>query len=203
MSGQPIVATVDSGPQTNRVAVKEKALLNLEGTIRSMLSQLGEDIFRPGLRETPTRVAKMYRELLTPQDFTFTTFDADGYDEMIVESNIEFFSLCEHHLVPFFGSVTIGYIPKGKVCGLSKLSRAVESFARRLQMQERMTSEIAQFLQTQLDPVGVGVIIHARHLCQEMRGVKKRNLITTTSAMLGAMRDNASARAEFLSLTKE
>lgn len=165
-----------------------------------MLLFLGEEPTRPGLLDTPRRVARMYRELLSPPEFHFQTFPSDGYDEMVVVSNIEFFSLCEHHLVPFFGTATIGYVPNGKLVGLSKLPRTVEWFARRLQVQERMTSQIADYLETNLTPLGVGVVIRARHLCQEMRGIKKRDVLTTTSAVRGVMLEKPAAREEFLSL---
>jgi GTP cyclohydrolase I len=142
----------------------------------------------------------MYRELLTPVEFEFRTFSSDGYSEMIVESNIEFFSLCEHHMVPFFGVAAIGYIPNGKIVGLSKLARTVEYFARRLQVQERMTNQIAEYLEAKLEPQGVGVVVRARHLCQEMRGIKKRDVMTTTSALRGLMFTDSKAREEFLDL---
>lgn len=157
---------------------------------------------REGLKDTPARVARMYSELTKKSDFNFTIFDSGGYDEMIIEKNIEFFSLCEHHLLPFFGVVHIGYLPNGKLVGLSKLARTVEYFARGFQTQERLTSEIADFIQEKLQCLGIGVVIEARHLCQEMRGIKKRNVITTTSKMLGNMMSNPEARNEFLSLIK-
>jgi GTP cyclohydrolase I len=172
----------------------------IEDNIRRILQATGNDASREGLLDTPKRVAKMYKELLTPPEFNFTTFDADGYDQMIIEKGIEFFSLCEHHMVPFFGVVHIGYIPGKKIVGLSKLARTVEYFARRLQVQERMTQQIADFLQMKLKPRGVGVVIQARHLCQEMRGVKKRELVTITSALKGVMLKNQKAREEFIQL---
>jgi GTP cyclohydrolase I len=144
----------------------------------------------------------MYAELLTPLSFDLTTFSSEGYDEMVVSSDIQFFSLCEHHMVPFFGTVAVGYIPNGKLCGLSKLARTVEFFARRLQVQERMTDQIARYLDERLSPRGLGVVVRARHLCQEMRGIKKRDIITTTSAMRGLMLEDAKAREEFLSLAR-
>jgi len=183
------------------VAVESATAQGVEGAVRTILSAF-DCAERPGLIDTPARVARMYAELLTPREFAFTTFDSEGYDEMIVESNIEFFSLCEHHMVPFFGTVAIGYIPNGRLVGLSKLARAVEYYARRLQVQERMTSDIAAFLEENLKPKGVGVIVKARHLCQEMRGIKKRDIQTTTSVMKGVMLTNASAREEFLKLCR-
>jgi GTP cyclohydrolase I len=157
---------------------------------------------RDGLRDTPMRVARMYEELLTPQEFTLTCFPSEGYDEMVVETGIEFFSLCEHHMVPFFGTVSIGYIPGVSMVGISKLARTVEYFARRLQVQERMTIQIADYLYEKLMPRGIGVIITARHLCQEMRGIKKRNTSTITSALRGVLIGNTGAREEFLQLCK-
>lgn len=161
-----------------------------------------DDPSREGLLDTPARVARMYRELLTPPKFTFTTFSANGYDEMIVEDGIEFYSLCEHHLVPFFGTVAIGYVPTKKIVGLSKLARAVEFHARRLQLQEAMTMQIADYLNDQLRPRGVGVVVRARHLCQEMRGVRKPNVYTTTSALYGIFKDDEKCRAEFMRLIR-
>jgi GTP cyclohydrolase I len=171
----------------------------VEDSIRKILQQYDNPL-REGLLDTPKRVAKMYNELLTPPKFNFTVFSANKYDEMIIEKGIEFFSLCEHHIIPFFGVVHVGYIPNKKIVGISKLSRTVEFFARRLQIQERMTQEIADYLEDKLKPKGVGVIIQARHLCQEMRGVKKRDLITITSALKGVLLTKQKAREEFINL---
>ena len=171
-----------------------------EETVLRLLQFLGLDATTPGLRDTPARVIRMYQELLTQLPVTFTTFPSDGYDEMIVESNIEFFSLCEHHMVPFFGTADVGYIPDQKIVGLSKLARVVEYYARGLQVQERLTQQIADRLEKELQPKGVGVVIRARHLCQEMRGIKKRDIMTTTSSLKGLMFNDHKARQEFLSL---
>ena len=133
-----------------------------------------------------------------PKKIEITTFDSDGYDEMIVDTNISFFSLCEHHLVPFFGTAIIGYIPNGKLIGLSKLSRVVEYYSRQLQMQERMTVQIADFIDKELTPRGVGVILKARHLCREMRGVRNRGEMVT-SCLKGIFKIDEKARNEFLS----
>ncbi len=161
-----------------------------------------DDPQRPGLRDTPERVARMYAELLTPVPFKLTTFSSEGYDELILVNGIRFYSLCEHHLVPFFGEATVEYIPGKKILGLSKISRAVEFMARGLQVQERLTMQIADVLSGSLEPRGIGVVLQARHLCQEMRGVKKQDVITTTSCLRGVLRTDPKARAEFLSLAK-
>jgi GTP cyclohydrolase IA len=171
----------------------------VECAVREIISQF-DDPEREGLKDTPARVAKMYSELFDQTDFALTTFDANGYDQLIVERDIPFYSLCEHHLVPFFGVAHIGYIPNEKIVGISKLARTVEMFARRLQVQERMTQQIANHLTNALNPIGLGVVIQARHLCQEMRGIKKSNVETVTSVMLGALLEMSSARSEFLSL---
>lgn len=159
-----------------------------------------DDPSRAAVQDTPRRMAQMFREMLTPQDFTFTTFDAEGADQMVVVSDIPFYSLCEHHLLPFFGTATIAYIPSGRIAGLSKLPRTVDYFAHRLQTQERMTNQIAAFIGEKLDPIGVGVVLHARHMCMEMRGVRKPGSMTMSSALIGALRDKPEARAEFLAL---
>lgn len=183
------------------MALERPTTQAVESAVKTIIAQF-DDVDRVGLRDTPSRVVRMYQELLTPVPFNFTTFPSEGYDEMVVQSGIEFFSLCEHHLVPFFGTVAIGYVPNGKLVGLSKLSRTVEYFARRLQVQERMTHQIACFLFEQLQPKGVGVIVRARHLCQEMRGIKKQGVETTTSALKGVMLHKQTTREEFLSLCK-
>jgi GTP cyclohydrolase I len=154
------------------------------------------------LVETPKRIHRFILELLTKRDFKFTTFKADGYDEMIVQKNIPFFSLCSHHLFPFTGKAHIGYIPEDKICGLSKLTRAVEKFASRPQLQERLTIEIAGFLVEKLEPLGVGVVLEAEHLCMKCRGVEKDGVTTITSSMLGNFREEPETRAEFLQLVR-
>lgn len=166
-----------------------------------LLETLGENPTREGLRDTPKRVMKFYREFLTPPEFNFTTFDGEGADEMIIQKDIPFFSLCEHHLAPFFGTATVAYIPDGKIVGLSKLARTVDMFARRFQNQERITSQIAEKLQEELSPQGVAVTLKARHFCMEMRGIKTHDVQTITTKLSGAFRDKPEARAEFLSIT--
>jgi len=171
--------------------------------VKLLLEALGEDTTREGLQDTPKRVAKFYREFLSPDEFNFTVFSSEGYDEMIVQKNIPFFSLCEHHMAPFFGTATVAYIPNGKIVGLSKLARAVQHYARRLQNQERITSQVANKLNEELQPQGVAVILTARHFCMEMRGVKTTNTQTTTSKLIGAFKDEHETRAELMSLIKE
>jgi GTP cyclohydrolase I len=176
-----------------------------ESLIRELLGELGENPDREGLQKTPSRVAKMY-EFLTKgyQEDVKTVLNGaifkEKYSEMVIVRDIDFFSLCEHHLIPFYGKAHIAYIPKGKIVGLSKIPRVVEVFARRLQVQERMTQQIAQTLFDNLNPEGVGVVIEARHLCMIMRGVEKQNSVATTSSMLGVFRENVKTRSEFLTL---
>ena len=177
----------------------------LEGLIAQVLSALGEDPKREGLLQTPHRVAKAY-EFLTEgyrQDVEKVLNGAifnERYSEMVIVKEIDFFSMCEHHMLPFFGRVHIAYIPNGKIVGLSKIPRIVEVFSRRLQVQERLTQQIAQTLFDALNPDGVGVVVEARHMCMMMRGVEKQNSVATTSAMLGTFRDDVKTRGEFLNL---
>jgi GTP cyclohydrolase I len=172
-----------------------------EHAVRDLLVALGEDPDRPGLRDTPRRVAASLTELLTPVEFTPTTFpNNEGYDQLIIARDIEFSSLCEHHLLPFHGVAHVGYIPGERIVGLSKLARVVEMFARDLQVQERMTGQIASWLDDELRPVGVGVVLEAEHTCMAMRGVRKPGAHTITSALRGAVRTDARTRQEFLSL---
>ncbi len=180
---------------------------SLEDLTRELLVRLGEDPSREGLVRTPERYAKAiqyltkgYRE--DPADVLNGALFTVDYDEMVIVKDIEMFSLCEHHMLPFFGKVHIAYIPKGKVLGLSKLPRLVEVFARRLQVQERLTVQIAESIQQAIQPMGVGVVIEARHLCMMMRGVEKQHSATVTSSMIGAFRAQQT-RAEFLSLIRE
>jgi GTP cyclohydrolase I len=176
-----------------------------QGLVKDLLKELGEDPKREGLVKTPARVAKMY-EFLTKgyhEDVRQVLNDAvfaERYNEMVIVKDIDFYSLCEHHLVPFYGKCHIAYIPNGKIVGLSKLPRIVEVFARRLQVQERLTQQIADTLFKYLKPQGVGVVIEARHLCMMMRGVEKQNSVATTSAMLGTFRHDVKTRNEFLTL---
>lgn len=174
---------------------------DLERAIKKILDEF-DDSDREGLLDTPKRVAKFYRQFLTPTEFNFTTFDSEGYDEMVVVKNIPFFSLCEHHLAPFFGTASVGYIPNKKIVGLSKIPRAVDHFSRRFQNQERITTQIAELIQQQLEPKGVAVILTARHLCVEMRGVQKHDVWTTTSKMTGSFKSEPITRNEFLNLIK-
>jgi GTP cyclohydrolase IA len=173
--------------------------------VRRMIVQLGEDPNREGLRRTPERFEKALRYLTSgyrqdPEKILNNAMFSVGYDEMVVVKDIEVYSLCEHHLLPFFGKCHVAYLPNKKVVGLSKIARLVNMYARRLQIQERLTNQIATTIQEQLKPQGVGVIIEARHLCMVMRGVEKQNSAAVTSAMLGAFRDNKQTRDEFLSL---
>lgn len=175
--------------------------------VESLLAELGEDPERQGLKATPARVSRALRELTDGYDVAVedviagAVFDQD-YDEMVLVKDIPFYSLCEHHMLPFFGTCHVGYLPKGKVVGLSKIPRLVGVFAHRLQLQERMTNEIAQALNEALAPRGVGVVVEARHLCMEMRGVQKTGGHMITSCMLGTFRRDARTRAEFLDLVR-
>jgi GTP cyclohydrolase I len=175
--------------------------------VRKMIQHVGEDPNREGLRKTPERFEKAFRFLTggyhqnVDTILNGATFSVH-YDEMVVVKDIEFFSLCEHHLLPFFGKAHVAYLPSKRVLGLSKIARLVNMFARRLQIQERMTSQIADAIQDKISPEGVGVIIEARHLCMQMRGVEKQHGQAVTSAMLGSFRHNKQTRDEFLSLVR-
>ncbi len=180
---------------------------SLEDLTRELLVRLGEDPNREGLVKTPERFAKAIQYLTKgynedPAEVLNGALFTVDYDEMVIVKDIEMFSLCEHHMLPFFGKVHIAYIPKGKVLGLSKLPRLVEVFARRLQVQERLTVEIAEAIQHAIHPLGVGVVIEARHLCMMMRGVEKQHSATVTSSMLGAFRAQQT-RQEFLALIRD
>jgi GTP cyclohydrolase I len=167
--------------------------------VRSILTLHGHDPKREGLQRTPERVAKFWAEFLSPRPLCpLTTFDAEGTDEMVVQRAVPFFSLCEHHMLPFFGTATIGYVPATRIVGLSKIPRVVHHFARGLQNQERLAQQIANCLSETLTPRGVGVILHARHLCMEMRGVQIAGTVTTTSALRGVFFDDPRCRREFL-----
>jgi GTP cyclohydrolase I len=179
----------------------------LESLVKEMLCQLGEDPEREGLIKTPDRVSRSLRFLTSgyKQDVDKVLNGAlytVACDEMVLVKNIELFSLCEHHLLPFFGSCHVAYIPRGKVIGLSKIPRLVDLFARRLQVQERLTTQIAETIMEKINPLGVGVIIEAKHLCMLMRGVEKQNSVAVTSALLGAFRRDTQTRSEFLSLVR-
>ncbi|MBS1904311.1 MAG: GTP cyclohydrolase I FolE [Bacteroidetes bacterium] len=176
----------------------------LRSLTRSLLVELGEDPERAGLKRTPHRVAKAMRYLTSGYEMNIekvlngAIFD-EQVDEMVIVKDIDFFSMCEHHMLPFFGKAHIAYIPNGKIVGLSKIPRIVEVFARRLQVQERMTREIADTLMEHLNPLGVAVVTEARHMCMMMRGVEKQNSVTTASAMLGAFKEKPT-RSEFMTL---
>ena len=191
-------------------ATKEPATLTSAATselVRELLVRLGEDPERDGLLRTPERVEQALRFLTRGHEedpeavLQGALFDV-SYDQMVIVKDIEMFSLCEHHMLPFFGKAHVAYIPKGKVIGLSKIPRLVDIFSRRLQVQERLTTQIAETVQSAIDPVGVGVVIEARHLCMMMRGVEKQHSSTVTSAMLGAFRNEQQTRQEFLSLIR-
>ncbi len=175
--------------------------------IRQLLAALGEDPTREGLRDTPRRVEKALKFLTSgygadvDRVLNGALFAVD-YNEMVIVKDIDFYSLCEHHLLPFFGKCHVAYLPKGKVIGLSKIPRLVEVFSRRLQIQERLTSQIAETIRQKIDPHGVAVVMEATHLCMAMRGVEKQNSFAVTSAMLGVFRDDARTRMEFLELLR-
>ncbi len=180
----------------------------IEGAVRRMIAEIGEDPGREGIQKTPARVAKSMRFLTSgyAQDIDKVMNGAlysVAYDEMVIVKDIEIFSMCEHHLLPFFGRCHVAYVPNGKVIGLSKIPRIVDVFARRLQVQERLTVEIAQTIMDKIKPQGVGVIVEARHLCMIMRGVEKQNSTAVTSHMLGVFRECEGTRSEFLRLVKE
>ena len=165
--------------------------------VSKLLHVLGQDIEREGLRDTPRRVEKFYKEFLTEDEFTTTTFLSEGYDEMISQCNIPFYSLCEHHMVPFFGVAHVAYIPSDRIVGLSKFSRIIDHFAHGLQNQERITTEVTEYLDEKLSPRGVAVSLTARHLCMEMRGVRKYGAQTTTTSLRGVFKSDAMTRGEF------
>jgi GTP cyclohydrolase IA len=181
----------------------------LERTVLRMLQELGEDAGREGLVDTPRRVAESLRFLtegygVEPLEVVGDAiFEDEDYDDMVVVRDVNFFSLCEHHLLPFFGRAHVGYLPRGRIVGLSKLPRLVDVFAHRLQVQERMTRQVAEAVDATLRPDGVAVVVEARHLCMEMRGVEKQDSTTVTSCMLGTFRDDQRARAEFLQHLRE
>src|SRR5512134_2014963 len=194
---KPNVKVLTPKPETGRIAAR----------MEEILRELGEDPGRDGLLKTPDRVEKALRYLTSGyakdiHEVVNGALFTVKYDEMVIVKDIEFFSLCEHHLLPFFGKMHVAYLPKNKVLGLSKIPRIVDAFARRLQIQERLTQQVAQTVLDAIDPVGVGVICEARHFCMMMRGVEKQHSGAITSAMLGAFRDRKETRDEFLSLVK-
>ena len=194
--------------KSNKAVVKvmhPKGGEDIAPLVKQMLARLGEDPGREGLLRTPERVDKALKFLTSGyqvdvQKLINGALYEVKYDEMVVVKDIEFFSLCEHHLLPFFGKIHVAYLPKNRVLGLSKIPRLVDAFARRLQIQERLTQQLAQTIKDTIDPVGVGVICEARHFCMMMRGVEKQHSGAMTSAMLGAFRDRKKTRDEFLSL---
>ena len=177
-------------------------LAGAELAVRDLLIALGQDPDSEHLRETPRRVASAYAELLTPQAFDLTTFANDeGYEELVVARDIPFQSLCEHHMLPFYGVAHVGYLPDQRIVGLSKLARIVDRFARGLQVQERLTKQVADWLDSNLHPKGVGVVIEAEHQCMTLRGVRAHESRTITSALQGHLRHDTAARLEFFALT--
>lgn len=185
-----------------------KSMVLAEDLVRKVLHEVGDNPEREGLRETPKRVAKAWQHWFSgygaDEAEILKVFEdgAEGVDEMVIEVDIPFYTHCEHHMAPFFGLASVAYIPNGKVLGLSKMNRLVDIFARRLQVQERLTNQIADALETHLKPKGVGVLIRARHLCVESRGVQHRGCSTTTSALRGCIKTEPDARMEFLTLAK-
>jgi GTP cyclohydrolase IA len=180
---------------------------SFEDLVREMIVRLGEDPSREGLVRTPNRVHRAYEHLLKgynedPEALLKKALFTVSYDEMVIVKDVEMFSLCEHHMLPFFGKVHVAYIPNGKVIGLSKIPRLIEIFSRRLQIQERLTTQIAETIQKAIEPQGVGVVIEARHLCMMMRGVEKQHSAAVTSSMLGSFREQQETRTEFLSLIR-
>jgi GTP cyclohydrolase I len=197
-AAQSGLALVDDGEVPTR-RIDHEALQHAVGDV---LRALGADVGADGLRETPRRVAEAYAELLTPPAFRATTFpNEDGYEGLVVAQAIPFHSLCMHHLLPFRGLAHVGYLPGERILGLSKLARVVERFARDLQIQERLTVQIADWLQAELRPAGVGVVLEAEHMCMSLRGVQQPGARTVTSALRGAIRDDHQTRQEFLALT--
>jgi GTP cyclohydrolase I len=180
----------------------------MEKLVREMLVKIGEDPDREGLANTPDRVARAWKEIAGGYDMDAgamvrgALFESEG-KEMILVNDIDFFSVCEHHMLPFFGKAHVAYIPNGKIVGLSKMARVVETFARRLQVQERMTAQIANCLMENLEPLGVAVVLHAQHLCMMMRGIQKQNSYAVTSEMLGCFKNDPKTRGEFLTLIRE
>lgn len=188
-----------------KIPMNGKSLETLENNVRSILAEVGEDPKREGLLKTPHRVAKAYKFLTKGYSEDVDTLlngaiFNEHYDEMVIVKDIDFYSLCEHHMLPFFGKCHVAYIPNGKIVGLSKLPRIVEMYSRRLQVQERMTREIGDMINKILEPKGVAVVSEARHLCMMMRGVEKQNSIATASCMLGIFKKDEKTRQEFLKL---
>jgi GTP cyclohydrolase I len=180
---------------------EKKVSEDQEDCLVRLLEIIGEDVNREGVKETPKRALKMWKEVTEKPKLNITTFDSKGYDQMIISKDITYYTFCEHHMIPFFGTCSIGYIPNKRIIGLSKLARTVDYFAKGLNTQEYMTQNIANFLQKELNPKGLGVLTKGRHLCQEMRGIKKEGQMITT-ALKGAMFDKLEVRNEFLDAIK-
>ena len=202
-TGHPDLTVVPAPRAEPVVAERRIDLASAERASRDLLIALGADLEDEGVRDTPIRMARAYAELLTPKGFEPTTFPNDaGYDELVVATHIEFHSLCMHHLLPFHGVAHVAYLPGERILGLSKLARIVDYFARDLQVQERLTKQVADWLQENLNPRGVGVVFEAEHLCMSLRGVQKPGTKTITSALHGTLRDDARTRQEFLELVR-
>jgi GTP cyclohydrolase I len=194
-----VLTHLGSPPAAGRRAVID--LASARRAAADLLEALGVDLEDESLRDTPRRLAAMYAELLTPAPFTATTFpNDDGYDELVVATGIPFHSLCEHHLLPFVGVAHVGYLPGERIIGLSKLARVVERFARSLQVQERLTTQVAGWLDDHLAPRGVGVVLQAEHMCMSLRGVRAPGSRTVTSTLHGLLREDARSRQEFFAL---
>ena len=195
--------TGDGRPALRLVRGRSRVdLVAAERAVADLLVALGQDPTDPHTQDTPRRVAAAYAELLTPRSFNLTTFPNDeGYDELVLARDIPFHSLCQHHMLPFVGVAHVGYLPGDRILGLSKLARVVELFARGLQVQERLTKQIADWLQDELDPKGVGVVLEAEHLCMSLRGVRATGSRTVTSTVHGLLREDPRSRAELFALT--
>lgn len=192
--GTRAILSYEKGPQTY--------IIKADDTIEPVFKWLGEDPFREGLKDTPKRYLKFLYDFLHPEPFQFTTFENEGMDEMVIVKDIQFNSLCEHHMLPFMGHGHIAYIPNEKIVGLSKIPRVLEMFSRRLQNQERITNQVAEYLMEHLKPKGVAVTLSATHTCMGIRGIQKPDALTITSSMKGVFLENQSCREEFLNLIK-
>ncbi|MBW3663682.1 MAG: GTP cyclohydrolase I FolE [Actinobacteria bacterium] len=203
MAHRQLDGTDREGGGAPRVHARPIDIPKATAAVAELLDALGLDRSDEGLARTPARVARMFAELLTPETFRATTFPNDaGYDELVLVSDIRFTALCEHHLLPFRGVAHVGYLPGARIIGLSKLARLVEAHARRPQLQERMTTQIADWLREHVAPRGVGVVIDAEHLCMSIRGVRTAGARTVTSTLYGLVREDPAARQEFLTLTR-
>jgi GTP cyclohydrolase I len=200
-NGRPAAVEVHTNGDGSLAALRRLPPVSAEQAAADFLAALGADLDDESLRETPRRMAALYAELLTPAPFNATTFPNDGgYDELVVARDIPFHSLCEHHLLPFVGIAHVAYLPGDRILGLSKLARVVDYFARSLQVQERLTRQVADWLHDELRPKGVGVVLEAEHMCMSLRGAQKHGATTVTSALHGLVRDDPRTRQEFLAL---